>query len=276
MKNAINKLVDSVSKVFAAKSGSKEIRIIHLDSVDSTNSYLMAYKPGDGEKITVVIADEQTAGRGQGSNHWESEPGKNLTFSILVHPSMVPLARQFLLSETGALAIYDVLGDILGKDDVRMKWPNDIYWKDKKLSGTLIETRVGGSHVKDCVFGVGINVNQKKFLSDAPNPVSMYQILGHETDLNQLLTKLLESFKKYYSALENGEYAAISELYHAGLYHAHGFHKYLDVKENKIFEAALVEVEDSGRLILRDKEGTISSYYFKEIVFSPSLQKDRQ
>ena len=159
MKNAINKLVDSVSKVFAAKSGSKDIRIIHLDSVDSTNSYLMAYKPGDGEKITVVIADEQTAGRGQGSNHWESEPGKNLTFSILVHPSMVPLARQFLLSETGALAIYDVLGDILGKDDVRMKWPNDIYWKDKKLSGTLIETRVGGSHVKDCVFGVGIIVS---------------------------------------------------------------------------------------------------------------------
>ena len=95
----------------------------------------------------------------------------------------------------------------------------------------------------------------------------MYQILGHDTDLKTLLNKLLESFKKYYSALENGEYAAISELYHAGLYRAHGFHRYLDVKEQKEFEAAIVEVEDSGRLILRDREGEISSYYFKEIAF---------
>ena len=267
MNNAVNKIVASVSKVFSSKSADKDINIIRLDSVKSTNDYLMSYKQENSEKITVAIAKEQTAGRGQGTNQWESEPGKNLTFSILVHPTMVPLASQFLLSEMEALAMYDVLCDILGKDDVKMKWPNDIYWKDKKLSGTLIETRVGGNHVKDCIFGTGINVNQEKFFSDAPNPVSMYQILGHETDLNQLLSKLLESFKKYYSALENGEYAAISELYHAGLYRAHGFHKYFDVKEEKEFEAAIVEVEDSGRLILRDKEGRMSSYYFKEVVF---------
>ena len=267
MKNALNKLVDTVSKVFTSKSGDKDLRIIHLDTVDSTNNYLMTYKPETDDKITVVIADEQTAGRGQGMNHWESEPGKNLTFSILIHPTMVPLTRQFLLSEMEALAMYDVLGDILGKEDVKMKWPNDIYWKDRKISGTLIETKVGGSHVKDCIFGTGIDVNQQVFHSDAPNPVSMYQILGHDTDLKTLLDKLLEAFKKYYAALENGEYAAISELYHAGLYRAHGFHRYLDVKEQKEFEAAIVEVEDSGRLILRDREGEISSYYFKEIAF---------
>jgi len=231
----------------------------------------MAYKPREGETMTVVYADEQTAGRGQGSNHWESEPGKNLTFSVLVHPTMVPVMRQFLLSEAGALALWDVLGQYLGADDVKMKWPNDIYWKDKKISGTLIETRLGGGHVKDCVYGTGIDVNQEKFVSDAPNPVSMKQILGHDVDLKELLNKIIDSFKKYYAAIENGEYAAISELYHSGLYRAHGFHRYKD--KDREFEAAIVEVEDSGNLILRDREGCIRSYAFKEVASLPSIPK---
>lgn len=231
----------------------------------------MACKPREGETMTVVYADEQTAGRGQGSNHWESEPGKNLTFSVLVHPTMVPVMRQFLLSEAGALALWDVLGQYLGADDVKMKWPNDIYWKDKKISGTLIETRLGGGHVKDCVYGIGIDVNQEKFVSDAPNPVSMKQILGNDVDLKELLNKIIDSFKKYYAAIENGEYAAISELYHSGLYRAHGFHLYKD-KDGE-FEAAIVEVEDSGNLILRDREGCIRSYAFKEVASLPSIPK---
>ena len=231
----------------------------------------MAYKPREGETMTVVYADEQTAGRGQGSNHWESEPGKNLTFSVLVHPTMVPVMRQFLLSEAGALALWDVLGQYLGADDVKMKWPNDIYWKDKKISGTLIETLLGGGHVKDCVYGIGIDVNQEKFVSDAPNPVSMKQILDHDVDLKELLNKIIDSFKKYYAAIENGEYAAISELYHSGLYRAHGFHRYKD-KDGE-FEAAIVEVEDSGNLILRDREGCIRSYAFKEVASLPSIPK---
>ena len=231
----------------------------------------MAYKPREGETMTVVYADEQTAGRGQGSNHWESEPGKNLTFSVLVHPTMVPVMRQFLLSEAGALALWDVLGQYLGADDVKMKWPNDIYWKDKKISGTLIETRLGGGHVKDCVYGIGIDVNQEKFVSDAPNPVSMKQILDHDVDLKELLNKIIDSFKKYYAAIENGEYAAISELYHSGIYRAHGFHRYKD-KDGE-FEAAIVEVEDSGNLILRDREGCIRSYAFKEVASLPIIPK---
>ena len=193
----------------------------------------MAYKPREGETMTVVYADEQTAGRGQGSNHWESEPGKNLTFSVLVHPTMVPVMRQFLLS--------------------------------------LIETRLGGGHVKDCVYGTGVDVNQEKFVSDAPNPVSMKQILGHDVDLKELLNKIIDSFKKYYAAIENGEYAAISELYHSGIYRAHGFHRYKD-KDGE-FEAAIVEVEDSGNLILRDREGCIRSYAFKEVASLPSIPK---
>lgn len=271
MKLKSNSIFNKVSNILPFRVNSERLPIIHLSSVDSTNNYLMAYKPREGETMTVVYADEQTAGRGQGSNHWESEPGKNLTFSVLVHPTMVPVMRQFLLSETGALALWDVLGQYLGADDVKMKWPNDIYWKDKKISGTLIETRLGGGHVKDCVYGIGIDVNQEKFVSDAPNPVSMKQILGHDVDLKELLNKIIDSFKKYYAAIENGEYAAISELYHSGLYRAHGFHRYKD-KDGE-FEAAIVEVEDSGNLILRDREGCIRSYAFKEVASLPSIPK---
>ena len=271
MKLKSNSIFNKVSNILPFRGNSERLPIIHLSSVDSTNNYLMAYKPREGETMTVVYADEQTAGRGQGSNHWESEPGKNLTFSVLVHPTMVPVMRQFLLSEAGALALWDVLGQYLGADDVKMKWPNDIYWKDKKISGTLIETRLGGGHVKDCVYGIGIDVNQEKFVSDAPNPVSMKQILGHDVDLKELLNKIIDSFKKYYAAIENGEYAAISELYHSGLYRAHGFHRYKD-KDGE-FEAAIVEVEDSGNLILRDREGCIRSYAFKEVTSLPSIPK---
>lgn len=271
MKLKSNSIFNKVSNILPFRGKSERLPIIHLSSVDSTNNYLMAYKPREDETMTVVYADEQTAGRGQGSNHWESEPGKNLTFSVLVHPTMVPVMRQFLLSEAGALALWDVLGQYLGADDVKMKWPNDIYWKDKKISGTLIETRLGGGHVKDCVYGIGIDVNQEKFVSDAPNPVSMKQILGHDVDLKELLNKIIDSFKKYYAAIENGEYAAISELYHSGLYRAHGFHRYKD-KDGE-FEAAIVEVEDSGNLILRDREGCIRSYAFKEVVSLPSIPK---
>lgn len=271
MKLKSNSIFNKVSNILPFRVNSERLPIIHLSSVDSTNNYLMAYKPREGETMTVVYADEQTAGRGQGSNHWESEPGKNLTFSVLVHPTMVPVMRQFLLSEAGALALWDVLGQYLGADDVKMKWPNDIYWKDKKISGTLIETRLGGGHVKDCVYGIGIDVNQEKFVSDAPNPVSMKQILDHDVDLKELLNKIIDSFKKYYAAIENGEYAAISELYHSGIYRAHGFHRYKD-KDGE-FEAAIVEVEDSGNLILRDREGCIRSYAFKEVASLPSIPK---
>lgn len=259
----IRSLLNKITNTPSLRRGMEIPHVIHLDSIDSTNNWLMDYKPADDETITVVYADEQTAGRGQGTNHWESEAGKNLTFSILIHPTMVPVARQFLLSEMGALALYEVLGEILGKDDITMKWPNDIYWKDKKISGTLIETRLGGGHIKDCVFGVGLNVNQDAFVGDAPNPVSMKQILGHDMELKPLLDKIITSFKKYYTAVENGEYAAISELYHAGLYHAHGFHKYQD-KDGE-FEAAIIEVEDNGTIVMRDKNGMIRNYMFKEV-----------
>ena len=134
-----------------------------------------------------------------------------------------------------------------------------------KICGTLIEITLSAGRIKDCIFGIGLNVNQQVFTSDAPNPVSLAQILDHETDRKKLLNEVLEAFDKYYSWIENGRYGDISALYHEALYHRHGFYPYRDVAKNEVFEAAIVEVEDDGTLVLRDRKGVFREYRFKEV-----------
>lgn len=239
-------------------------KIIYLDATESTNSYLTNYSPDEGEGMTVVVADYQTAGRGQGTNSWESEQGKNLLFSILMHPVEVPVAKQFLLSEYGALSLKEALADYVS-EDITLKWPNDIYWKDKKLSGTLIETKLGAGRIKDCIFGVGLNVNQMEFRSDAPNPVSLAQIVGHEVNRDELLQNIIQAFEKNYEWIKSGNYIGLTTMYHEALYRSKGFYPYEDA--DGAFEGSIVEVEDDGHLILRDTSGMIRSYEFKEIKY---------
>ena len=156
-------------------------KIIHLHQTASTNDYLRTLPSPQDDSMTVVYADWQTAGRGQGSNKWESEAGKNLLFSILVCPTTIDITRQFILSMAGALAVKAALDKYT--DSIRLKWPNDIYWHDRKISGTLIETSVKGRTLARCIYGIGLNVNQREFHSDAPNPVSLYNIIGVELSL---------------------------------------------------------------------------------------------
>lgn len=241
-------------------------RIINLVEIDSTNHYLHDLQDDDTD-ITLVTTNHQTAGQGQGTNTWESDAGKNLLFSIRIHPTMVPIASQFLLSEMGCLSLLDALSPYLKEKakDLKMKWPNDIYYGDKKLSGTLIETAIGQHGIKSCIFGVGIDVNQEEFTSDAPNPISMKNILGKDVNRKELMTRILDSFEKYYKMIVNGNYQDIAALYLTNLYRKEGFHKYRD--KDSEFEGAIVEVEDNGLLILRDREGRIREYAFKEVEF---------
>lgn len=238
-------------------------KIIRIDEVDSTNRFLRTYQPEGDEDMVVAVANYQTAGKGQGSHVWEGEKGKNLLFSILVYPNWAPVVRQFLLSMAGALAIKDALDTYT--DGITLKWPNDVYWNDKKISGTLIETSVDSRGIKKCIFGIGLNINQKVFLSDAPNPVSLCQIVGHEVDREEVLQKIVDAFEKYYELLRRADYMDVAGLYHLALYRRKGYHWYED-KEGK-FEGAFVEVEDDGHLILHDKQGVIRSYTFGEIQF---------
>lgn len=236
-------------------------KIIRLEEIDSTNRYLKDYREEGDEEMIVAVADYQTAGKGQGTHTWESEKGKNLLFSIKVYPHWIPVRRQFVLSMAGALAVKDALDSYA--EHITLKWPNDVYWNDQKISGTLIENTIDSKGIKSCVFGIGLNVNQLVFHSDAPNPVSLAQILGHEVDRDEVLKKILDGFEKYYELLRRADYMDVSGIYHLSLYRRKGFHLYRDA--NGEFEGAFVEVEDDGHLILHDRQGRIRSYSFGEI-----------
>lgn len=238
-------------------------KLIRLSETDSTNRYLRDYTPAADEVLTVCVADYQTAGRGCGSNTWESERGKNLTFSVLTHPTDLAPARQFTLSMAGALALKQVLDSLV--DDITLKWPNDIYWRDRKLSGTLIETSVSGSTIRDCIFGIGLNVNQHQFLSDAPNPVSLCQILGHEVAIEPLLQHIIESFEAWMQILADGGEAHILNNYRNSLYRKEGYHRYRDQEGE--FEAQFVDIEPDGHLLLKDRQNLLRRYAFKEVMF---------
>lgn len=239
------------------------VKIINLAQTDSTSRYLSDYISAQNEDITIVTAKYQTAGQGMGTNTWESEVGQNLLFSVLVHPVDLPVSRQFLLSMAHALALKEALDTYTS--GIKIKWPNDIYWHDYKISGTRIDTKLASGRIKNCIIGTGINVNQREFHGDAPNPLSLCKILGREFSVGELLDKVIASFTKYYEMLVNGDYINIAAAYHKGLYRACGFYIYKD--KNGEFEAEIVTVEDDGHLILRDKSNKIRMYAFKEVEF---------
>lgn len=226
---------------------------MHIDETDSTNRWL---REQGGEENVVVWADYQTAGRGCGTNHWESERGKNLTFSMLLHPHDVPAQKQFHISMAISLALCKALGQHIG--DLSIKWPNDIYWRDGKIGGILIEVTLQGNKVKDCIIGIGLNINQRVFRSDAPNPVSMWQICEQETDCEQLLQEILQAFQEYMCKSNKDEYQSM-------LYRRKGFHPYAD--KDGAFMAEIIDVEDDGHLLLRDDNGQLRRYAFKEVTF---------
>ena len=230
-----------------------EWKIVHIDETDSTNRWL---REQGGEENVVVWADYQTAGRGCGTNHWESERGKNLTFSMLLHPHDVPAQKQFHISMAISLALCKALGQHIG--DLSIKWPNDIYWRDGKIGGILIEVTLQGNKVKDCIIGIGLNINQRVFRSDAPNPVSMWQICEQETDCEQLSQEILQAFQEYMGKSNKDEYQSM-------LYRRKGFHPYAD--KDGAFMAEIIDVEDDGHLLLRDDNGQLRRYAFKEVTF---------
>jgi BirA family biotin operon repressor/biotin-[acetyl-CoA-carboxylase] ligase len=233
-------------------------KIVHIDETDSTNSWLRKRLAADerSDANLVVWAEYQTAGRGCGTNRWESERGENLTFSMLIHPKELPAMQQFHISMAISLAICEAIGQYIG--DVSIKWPNDIYWRNGKIGGILIENTLKGSIIMDSIIGVGLNVNQRVFKSDAPNPVSMWQICEHETDREALLKEILEAFERILDS-------KIREQYLSKLYRRKGYHPYAD-KEGA-FMAEIVTVEDDGHLVLHDDNGKERRYAFKEVQF---------
>ncbi|MBD8002762.1 biotin--[acetyl-CoA-carboxylase] ligase [Phocaeicola faecium] len=237
---------------------------IRLEETVSTNSYLADLcRKASVTELTSVYTDFQTAGRGQRGNSWESEAGKNLLFSFVVYPDFLEARRQFFLSQVTAIALQEVLSQYA--KDITIKWPNDIYWRDKKLCGTLIENDLTGMYISRSISGTGVNLNQARFTSDAPNPVSLFQITGQQYDRQEILRQIMERIVHYYALLKSGETSELTTRYQAALYRKHGFHAYKD--NNGIFRGRFCEVEPSGRLILEDEAGLQRAYMFKEVTF---------
>lgn len=236
---------------------------IALKETVSTNRYARELPEDESLELTLVTAEFQTAGRGAGTNKWESERGQNLLFSIIAFPHQLPANQMFALSEVTALAICDTLSSYA--EGFQIKWPNDIYYNDKKIVGMLIENDLRGKQVHRSVIGVGVNINQTEFISDAPNPVSLAQILGHEADRNQVLDYIMQRFIYYYGLMEKKRYGELHQLYMQHLYRKDAFYSYSD--EGGIFRARIRDVEPTGHLVLEDENGKLRRYDFKEVRF---------
>jgi len=236
---------------------------ISLDETVSTNRYARELPEDQNHGLTLVTAEFQTAGRGAGTNKWESERGGNLLFSIVAYPRQLQAGQMFSLSEVTALAICDTLNGYA--DGFLIKWPNDIYHADSKAVGMLIENDLQGKLVRRSVIGIGVNINQTLFRSDAPNPVSLAQILGHREERNQVLDRIIQQFIYYYGMMEEGRYAELHRLYMQQLYRKDEFHQYADDKGT--FTARIIDVEPTGHLILEDKDKQTRRYAFKEVRF---------
>lgn len=237
-------------------------KIVHVDETDSTNRYVREL---DGSEDVCVWTDYQTAGRGCGTNKWESERGKNLLFSVRCHPGNVEANHQFLLLEAMSLAVKDVLESCVSEGTLSIKWPNDIYWNDRKLAGTLTECGMSGRKLTWCVIGTGLNVNQEEFHSDAPNPVSLLQITGNVLGIEPLLQQILSLFAKHLKTIENGSYDELQAKYTASLYRREGCHSFRDARGD--FQASIVAVKADGTLVLRDAMQQLRHYQFKEVSF---------
>ena len=260
-----------------------EYPINWFEEVESTNNEaLKQYEIADN--FAVFAAHFQTKGRGQRGAGWESAPGMNLTFSILMKRSNLIPSKQFVISQIVAIGVKRYL-QTLGIE-ASVKWPNDIYVGDKKICGVLIEHRIMGDTLSGSIAGIGVNINQEVFLSDAPNPVSVYNIIGRKLDIEEELKSLTGIIYSLYKvvadsiaafddtiAFDNGtahDSAVITSLekeYHNSLYHLQEYCLYMEMPNEKTVEAKIIGVDQSACLLLERRDGTIKRYHFKEVKY---------
>ena len=226
-----------------------------LDSVDSTNNYAMAkVREGMATHGMAVVSKAQTAGKGQRGKTWKSVEGQSIAMSLILKTDMLRIDQQFYLSMCMALAANDFLNKYTS-GQTAIKWPNDLYWCDRKAAGVLIENVVSSGQLQTrnwqwAVVGIGVNVNQTYFDASLPNPVSLKQITGKEYDVIVLAEELYHLMMNYFDNLLEKNY---SELHAAYLQHLYKKNKKVRLKkENAVFETVIKSVNTQGQLITHD------------------------
>ena len=240
------------------------LKYIHLEQIDSTNAYLQRQQSEHDIRNWVVSADEQTAGKGMGSNGWESEVGKNLTFSLALDMGFLPAERQFLLSEAVPLGIIEVLDTLLPSEKLSIKWPNDIYFENRKLAGILINSTIKANMMDVSIFGIGLNVNQMKFKDWPTHPISLKMVTGKEYDLKPLLEQIAERILIKVQQLQSTP-TSIEKDYLKRLFR---YRTWADYEvEGKVLRLFMTGIDSFGRLQLLDTENKPHCFDIKEIRF---------
>lgn len=239
---------------------------LRLDSVDSTNAFLLRKQEEGAICGLVVTADEQTAGKGMGVNIWESDPGANLTFSMGVDMAFLKASDQFLLSQAVPLGLLNVLDQRLPSEQLTVKWPNDIYYGGHKLAGILINSTIKADRMDASVIGIGLNVNQTIFQDWPTNPVSMKIILGEEVPLGPLLKDLVTAVDQRVEQLRSPEgMAKIKEDYYRRMFR---YHQWGDFEtKDGVVKLFVDGIDEFGRLKTLDEQGNSRIYDIKEIKF---------
>jgi BirA family biotin operon repressor/biotin-[acetyl-CoA-carboxylase] ligase len=236
---------------------------ISLESVDSTNTYaknIIAEKPTEG---TLITATEQTAGRGQAGSAWQSEKEANLTASYILYPAFLAADKQFFLSMAVSLAVRELCEELTGQE-IRIKWPNDIYHRNKKLAGILIENTISGSAIASSVIGIGLNINQADFDPALPNPTSIRLISGQEMAIESIIPRLNSYIEKYYLQLRQLHFNFLDKAYTVYLYRYHQTALYS--RNGQQFRGEIMGVTKEGKLII-DSNGRELKFGMKEVEY---------
>lgn len=248
---------------------------MYIKQTYSTSTLLRELYSEQLPHLYTIRTDFQTAGRGQAGNTWESQEGKNLLFSALLRYDNIRATEQWRLSMLVPLALWDVLAKYLPADRLTIKWPNDIYYDNQKLVGILIENALAGQYIGHSIAGIGLNINQVQWISNAPNPISMKQITGQEYEPEALMNEWIAAMQQW----ENSSTEQLYQAYYQHLYRREGWHKYVEREVNLTptaiapegiegeFIATIAGITPQGELILRKENNEEKTYHFKQIRF---------
>ena len=237
-------------------------KIIQLECVDSTNNYVAKMiKDNNIDFGTVILADEQSNGRGQRGSVWHSKSGENLLFSMYLDSAILSVSNQFVLSKVVAVSIVKAL-HVFGVDS-KIKWPNDIYVNEKKIAGVLIESQISGQNLKSSIVGIGLNVNQSEF--DDINATSLINEIKEFVPIHEFNLSLINQFNFFWSEIKNGNFEKIDSLYLNYFYLINLDRYFMDSKG--VFLGEIKGVTEKGYLILESKEREKKFYDLKEVSF---------